>query len=125
MNKTIRNGRLKFLIIASLYATQLIAVTLTYLVKIGFDNFNKQLIRFIVTGLLLTLTYKGSNIARKLFVIYLFLNIAFFLIFNEMLPTYALIYSAVFLPLALYLKYSKDISEFINYQKSCDNNNQK
>lgn len=119
MNKKAKTGKIKFICIASLFLLSQISIFSAYVWRIGTDRIDSQAIRLFITILLVIGTYRGLKFARLLLVVYLLFNAFGAIIFSEKIADNSLLLFFVFyFSLAVYLKLSKDISEFIQFKNN-------
>jgi hypothetical protein len=120
MNKKEKTGKIKFICITSLFLLSQISIFSVYVWRIGTDRIDSQFIRLFITILLVIGTYRGLKFARLLFVAYLLFNaLGAIFISNKFSDNSSLIVGVIFyFSLALYLKFSEDISEFIQFKNN-------
>jgi hypothetical protein len=120
MNKKAKTGKIKLICIASLFLLSQISIFSAYVWRIGTDRIDSQVIRLLITLLLVTGIYRGLKFARLLLVAYLLFNaLGAIIISSKTADNSSPLFGFIFyFSLAVYLKLSKDISEFIQYKNS-------
>lgn len=118
-------GKIKFICISSIALLLQSSLFLTYILQVGTDRVVGQIIRFCITIFLVTETYYGSKFARLFLSAYLLINALGLIVLSERVRNNNSFISILIFILfifyfsgGIYLKFSKDISHFVNSKRA-------